>query len=93
MDTQNTFEVVSAVDAIVRRMGNEIDEITISLYKREAHLVAVNHERGDYSVHSYYWFDGEPMPSQLAYGHYDCNYETARAVLREKARHILGGAR
>ena len=92
METKNTFEIVSHLDALVRRMGNEIDAVTVSLYSREAHVIAVNHERGTYSVHSFFWHDGEPLGSHLCWGHYDCGYDTSRAILREKSQRVLGGA-
>lgn len=91
MENQNTFEVVQHIDALVRRMGNELDQIVISLTRREAQLVAFNAERGDYSVHSFYWWKGEALPNSLCYGHYDCNHTQSRDVLRLKAQHMLGG--
>jgi len=93
METFNAFEVVSHIDGLVRRMGNEIDAINISLYRREAHVIAVDHERGTYSVHSFFWWQGEPLTNSLCWGHYDCSYDTSRAILREKSHRMTEGAK
>lgn len=92
MNLNNSFDLVRHVETILLNMDRSAEEFTISHEKRELHVIASS-ERGDsYSVHSFFWSLEDETPSgSLCYGHYDCTRDEARAVLREKSRHILGG--
>ena len=63
--TTNTVKVVQTVDAIARARGCEVEQVAISLDKREAALIFFHPDREVYSAHSYGWWDTEEMPHTL----------------------------
>lgn len=89
--TTNTLKVVQTVDAIARARGCEVEQVAISLDKREAALIFFHPDREVYSAHSYGWWDTEEMPSHTYWGSYDLNLDGARRVWAEKSRRFMEG--
>lgn len=87
----NTMEVISKLDAIGRGRGCEIEQVSISLERREAAVIFISKETEVYSAHSYSWFDGEALPSSTYWGAYDCNLDMARKIWAEKSRQFMQG--
>lgn len=87
----NTLQVVQTVDAIARARGCEVEQVSISLDKREAALIFFHPDREVYSAHSYGWWDTEEMPSHTYWGSYDLNLDGARRVWAEKSRRFMEG--
>ena len=87
----NTIEVIGKLDAIARARGCEIEQVSISLERREAAIIFINKESEVYSAHSYTWWDGEALPNNTHWGAYDLNLDTARKVWAEKSRRFMEG--
>lgn len=87
----NTIEVVNKLDAIARSRGCEVEQVAISLERREAAIILMHKDSEVYSAHSYSWWDGEALPNSTHWGAYDLNLDTARKVWAEKSRHFMQG--
>ena len=88
--SKSTIEVVNKLDEIAHSRGCEIEQIAVSLNKTEAAVIFKHNGRDVYSVHSYFWFTGEPLRNFTDHGSYDCDLATARRVLTRKARYFMG---
>ena len=87
----NTIDIIGKLDAIARGRGCEIEQVSISLERREAAIIFISKETDVYSAHSYTWFDGEALPSCTHWSAYDLNLDTARKVWAEKSRQFMQG--
>lgn len=87
----NTIQVVNKLDAIARSRGCEVEQVAISLERREAALIFLHKDSEVYSAHSYSWWDGEALPNSTHWGAYDLNLDTARKVWAEKSRQFMEG--
>ena len=89
--SKSTIEVVNKLDSIARARGCEVEQVSISLDKREAAVIFLHPDREVYSAHSYGWWDTEEMPSYTYWGSYDLNLDGARRVWAEKSRRFMEG--
>lgn len=89
--TTNTLNVVQALDSIARSRGCEVEQVAISLDKREAAVIFLHTDSEVYSAHSYGWWDTESMPKNTYWGSYDLNLDGARRVWAEKSRRFMEG--
>ena len=89
--TTNTLNVVQALDSIARSRGCEVEQVAISLDKREAAVIFLHTDSEVYSAHSYGWWDTDPMPKNTYWGSYDLNLDGARRVWAEKSRRFMEG--
>ena len=89
--TINTIKVVSQLDSIARGRGCSIEQVAVSIDKREAAVIFWHDDKEVYSAHSYGWWDTEEMPRHTYWGSYDLNLGGARRVWAEKSRRFMEG--
>ena len=87
----NTMDIIGKLDTIARARGCEVEQVSISLERREAAVIFISKQSDVYSAHSYTWWDGEALPSSTHWGAYDLNLDTARKVWAEKSRQFMQG--
>lgn len=87
----NAIKIINQIDSIARGRGCTVEQVAISLDKREAAVIFFHDDSEVYSAHSYGWWDTEDLPRNTYWGSYDLNLDSARRVWAEKSRHFTQG--
>jgi hypothetical protein len=89
--TTNAIKVINQIDSIARGRGCEVEQVAISIDKREASVIFFHTDREVYSAHSYGWWDTEDLPNHTYWGSYDLTLDSARRIWAEKSRRFMEG--